>query len=555
MVQARFDALDESARRALRAASVFGERFWRAGVERLLGDSLRPSDEWIAPLVEREMIVNVPDAKLAGESAHQFRHALVRDAAYAMLTEADRVLAHRLAGEWLAERGESDAALLARHFEIGGCVDRALEAYGNAALQALEGNDLVRAIEWAKRSIELGATGTLLAKLWVLLAEAQHWRAEYVAMRDAARAAAVAAKPGSAEWYQAKGIEANAVALEGDYGPLATNIAEISETPPEPDAERAQIRWLARTAIIFIRASRPQVPPWLKPRLEKLLETVGDTDRLTHLFVREALVTPLFGVFDLGLMAKTIAASVDELERWGDLREMAARAATAGFLLTEVGEYERAAEFLERSISVSDRLGLASVGAIARHNLGWCRLVGNRIAEAHELQLRALEMFERAGSIRLAAAAHLMLARECLATGDMAGAESHARAALERAPAEPRSLVEAYGYLADASRARGDLAAAREWATNSVAIYEKDRSNMLRFYGLSALAEVELAEGHEAEARVPVAQAIERIALSLINPSDPRLARGFLRTPDRARVVELAKRLGVDLTALAPYLD
>ena len=34
----------------------------------------------------------------------RFRHSLVRDASYAMLTESDRVLAHRLAAQWLARQ-------------------------------------------------------------------------------------------------------------------------------------------------------------------------------------------------------------------------------------------------------------------------------------------------------------------------------------------------------------------------------------------------------------------------------------------------------------------
>src|SRR5207244_3843209 len=37
VVQARLDALGADAKRALRAASVFGETFWRAGVEALIG--------------------------------------------------------------------------------------------------------------------------------------------------------------------------------------------------------------------------------------------------------------------------------------------------------------------------------------------------------------------------------------------------------------------------------------------------------------------------------------------------------------------------------------
>ena len=53
-------------------------------------------------------------ATLSGERELSFRHALVREAAYASLTSADRTLGHRLAGGWLermvgaAEGAETD---------------------------------------------------------------------------------------------------------------------------------------------------------------------------------------------------------------------------------------------------------------------------------------------------------------------------------------------------------------------------------------------------------------------------------------------------------------
>ena len=63
---------------------------------------------------------------------HAFRSALVRDAAYAMLTRADRALGHRLAGSFLESAGEASAVVLADHFERGGEPERAAGAYRRA---------------------------------------------------------------------------------------------------------------------------------------------------------------------------------------------------------------------------------------------------------------------------------------------------------------------------------------------------------------------------------------------------------------------------------------
>src|SRR5262249_10565109 len=144
MAQARIEALELEARHVLRAASVFGQVFWRRGVMALLGGGERTTQvhDWLGALVEREVIVARRDTRSLGEVESGFRHALVREAAYAMLTDRDRVLGHRLAGNWLEAIGEVEAVVLAEHFERGGEPARSVGWYRRAAEQALEGDDL-----------------------------------------------------------------------------------------------------------------------------------------------------------------------------------------------------------------------------------------------------------------------------------------------------------------------------------------------------------------------------------------------------------------------------
>src|SRR6185295_15248064 len=98
---------------------------------------------------------------------------------YAMLIESDRGLAHRLAGGWLEASGESDASVLAQHFERGGELARAAVWYQRAAEQALRGNDLETAIDRAERGLEHAAGGALRASLLMILLEAYAWRNEW----------------------------------------------------------------------------------------------------------------------------------------------------------------------------------------------------------------------------------------------------------------------------------------------------------------------------------------------------------------------------------------
>src|SRR5215510_10365493 len=108
MAQARLEALEADARRVLRAASVFGQVFWRGGVTALLGGEERAAalGEWLDTLADREAVSRRAECRFPGEVEYVFRHALVREAAYSMLTEADRALGHRLAGGWLEVLGE-----------------------------------------------------------------------------------------------------------------------------------------------------------------------------------------------------------------------------------------------------------------------------------------------------------------------------------------------------------------------------------------------------------------------------------------------------------------
>ena len=115
MVQARLEKLDPAARRVLRAASIFGTTFWRGAVEELLrgGDAAA----WLAVLMDQGVIEARDDSRFPGDAEYRFQHALIREAAYEMLTTEDRVAGHWLAGHWLEQVGETDTKKIEEHFE------------------------------------------------------------------------------------------------------------------------------------------------------------------------------------------------------------------------------------------------------------------------------------------------------------------------------------------------------------------------------------------------------------------------------------------------------
>jgi len=125
MVQSRLNAFNDESRRTLRAASIFGETFSAQAVCALLDNhDVADMRMRLDLFVEREILVKRDSSRFS--DAYAFRHALLREGAYSMLTHEDRTLGHRLAGQWLEKHGESDSLLLAEHAAKGGDCPRAL---------------------------------------------------------------------------------------------------------------------------------------------------------------------------------------------------------------------------------------------------------------------------------------------------------------------------------------------------------------------------------------------------------------------------------------------
>jgi predicted ATPase len=119
MVHARLEKLDPAERRALRAASIFGRKFWRGGVMALLGGNVNV-DSWLESLVESRIVKRRDASRFKNDDEYEFCDPLVREGAYALLTDADRALGHELAVEWLERMGEPDPAVITGHRQKAG---------------------------------------------------------------------------------------------------------------------------------------------------------------------------------------------------------------------------------------------------------------------------------------------------------------------------------------------------------------------------------------------------------------------------------------------------
>ncbi len=118
VVAARIDGLPEPERRLLRDASVAGETFWDGSL-RALGwrDGV---EELLERLIERDLIRVQDETTIEGARQFGFKHAVIRDVAYATLPRADRAAKHLAIAGWvrasLYPGSEEPVELLAFHY-------------------------------------------------------------------------------------------------------------------------------------------------------------------------------------------------------------------------------------------------------------------------------------------------------------------------------------------------------------------------------------------------------------------------------------------------------
>ena len=271
MVEARIAALDSDARRLLRAASVFGETFWERALDEVLhGDATTKLTTHLEHLCRAELISRRGSSRFLGEHEYGFRHALVREAAYAMLTDNDRSVGHDRAGEWLIRAGEQDSMVLAGHFERGTAPMKAAIHYAKAAEQAMCGADLETAIKRAERGVACGAEGDALVALRYVISASCTLTAEYTKAYENSQL--LLANPALHGLGRARaiGYSITSAIVLGKVEVFGGLIAEILALEPGPEAVAIVAHALYMAVITLLLAGHGGGTPPLLLRLDEL---------------------------------------------------------------------------------------------------------------------------------------------------------------------------------------------------------------------------------------------------------------------------------------------
>ena len=378
LVQSRLDGLGRDPKRVLRAASVFGERFEADGALALLGVDAGhlPYASILAELENKEILT-----RQAGNSSGQlrFRHALVRDAAYAMLTEGDRQLGHRLAAEWLQQQQRRDPFTVAEHFRKGGKPERAAPQYRDSAKLALSAGAHERALEHIALALDAPALPELEGTLLALRAEAHRSLGRPEPAHQSAQDAVRLLKPASEGYSSAQREFILAAAQLGRFTEafaaakaLSTSVADETRSTWSVDLLRVGTALLEGVAVA-------DVDLWLAPRLNGLaVDAASDLQIRAWLSVFRSLRAHVD--HDIATYVQETENACNALRELGDARSACIFGMNLGFGMAQVGQFQRAIEVLLEAERKATALGLARTEVQATTNLSYALLCAGDLA-------------------------------------------------------------------------------------------------------------------------------------------------------------------------------
>jgi tetratricopeptide (TPR) repeat protein len=453
-----------------------------------------------------------------------------------MLTETDRVMGHRLAGEWLERRGEQDAVMLASHFEAGGDPARALPWLLRAAQTAIDGGNTQGAIELGKRGIACEPNDADRGMLRMLQGQALALRGEWAGAVETGREALPLLPAGSTHWFLcAAGVFLGGVFL-GDLSVTAPVLQAIMEVPVplEPSGPYGLavlctcmgLSWMGQLELARSFIAKPEAAEAATPN--------GDPSFSLMLRVARAFLHLMIG--DLGPAIVRLEHALALADRTGDAWGRVVATLQTVHALSETGAHERTDSAARDLVVFCEPIGLnySDWGAyhVARSSLN-----ARRPKDAIVTLRRLVERFDPMMSVL----ARGLLAQALVATGQLDEALAEASATMETGAMFGHAQSSALAAQALAHIARGQHAEAL--AAADLGLATAVRGCFLRDGSILRLARAEALRGldRQAEAREAIGAARDYVMRIADTFDQPELREAFLTGIEaNARSVALA---------------
>ena len=224
LLHARIADLDPALRRFVRAASVLGERIAPAALAAVTGASDDEVGSALAALATHEML----DER---DGAWWFRHALLRETAYATLDAADASAAHGLAADWLERQGDRDPREILEHLERARADERICAYCLAAASRAQEAAADWLLLELAERGLRASPSPLERGRLCALRSSALSWQDRLVESLPDGLFALQTLPHDDPLWIHTLGTFIFAAAAVGDHEALAVGVRSSLAAP------------------------------------------------------------------------------------------------------------------------------------------------------------------------------------------------------------------------------------------------------------------------------------------------------------------------------------
>lgn len=544
LMSSRLDELTRSERAALAAAAIEGERFTAAAIQYVTAGEIAPSTaDALESLVRRDLVRPDDDQR-----SFRFRHALLRDAAYASVSPAERRRLHERFAAWVelsGNRDTTDDELLGYHLERayidGSECAPASQREQLHRLACRAGHALASAGRRAYVRGDARAAETLLSRAWRLLPEddptkltlapdladalAQRGRWEDAVDRlDGASAAARRAGDRSVE------LRSHVVRLRVGLLHGRTSIAdaqrELEALLPalERHADQSVLAAALVTAAegVYKELGRHATMRRAAERAAACAVAAGDPMRhaFALMYVADAVAwgpTPVPEAID----------AIESLLPGDDLAVPAAVLPHLARMYAATGRYGDARAAVDRAETLRRELGWRSAAVNTRLIATIVESAAGDLAAAEREARRAWEGLSALRDDRFAPVAADALATVLVVAGKDDEAEELV-AFVERSM-EPENVFRQVGWRASKAELlarRGDLADAERLAVESVRFADRTDAPTLRAGARVALARVLDRDGRQVEATGIAAEAARLFVSKQALP--PKPARDLL---------------------------
>lgn len=547
-LEGRLLRLEPTARKVLRAASVFGETFWHGGVVMLLGENapeVQVLNEWLVFLVEKDILAVRRTTRFPREAEFSFRHSLMRDVAYTMLTPEDRARAHRLAAVWLERNGEKEPAVLATHLDAAGEAVPAASYWARAGRLSYERNDANQALACVDRALRQGLGGRERAEALVLMTNAYVWIGQLEKAIQRGQEAVASFIAGTQGWVEAVSALVRALGRTDELAAIDAMKKLVEAVRNDPSLKPVP-ETLSNLVPIALRRGMPQLAADLVDVLGEAALAHAPSDPAVRANILRCRSWQVFFDWNSYGCLQYDREALENFRAAGDRRQVCTSYFDVGFDYMMLGAYERAEHTFNEALAEARRLGIDGLEYTIEHNLSFVLNRLGRSEEAVALQRECVESAMRRSDRVGEAHARHYLAIMLHELGDIAGSEIE----LERTGSCIEALSIRWDTLARLgfiALERGNLPLARLRIEEAVrGMREVRNAEEGEMYVWLALVELARAEHDPIRAKTTLMEAKTKLMVAADRIEDSELKSHFLtRLPEHKRLLELAAELGV----------